>query len=51
MKYAWIESLRGQYPLDRLCAVVAVSISAFHAQRTAPESQRAAGNRTLLSLI
>lgn len=51
MKYAWIESLRGQYPLDRLCEVVEVSISGFHAQRTAPESKRAVGNRALLGLI
>ena len=51
MKYAWIETQRHQYPLERLCAAVEVSLSGFHRHRQEPESPRAVANRGLLTAI
>lgn len=51
MKYAWIDSQRSQYPLERLCEAVEVSLSGFHHHLQKPESPRAVANRDLLTAI
>jgi putative transposase len=51
VKYAWIDSQRTQYPLERLCEAVEVSVSAFHRDRQSPEAPRTFANRNLLGLI
>jgi len=51
VKYAWIDSQRRQYPLERLCEAVEVSLSGFHRYRQEPESPRTGANRDLLTAI
>jgi hypothetical protein len=51
VKYARIDLQCKQYPLERLCAAVEVSLSGFHRYRLEPESLRAVANRGLLTAI
>lgn len=51
MKYAFIDTHRTTWPIERLCTALCVSRSGYYAWRMRPESQREEANRVLLSQI
>lgn len=51
MKYAFIEQQREKHTLERLCAVLEVSTSGYHAWRKRPVSPRESDNRRLVEKI
>lgn len=48
MKYAWIDSMRGSYELERLCQALSVSTSGYHDWTHRAPSARAQANDRLL---
>jgi len=51
MKSGFVESHRGQYPVQRMCRVLEVSPSGYYAWRKTPPSERELANRDLLKEI
>jgi putative transposase len=51
VKYAWIDSERGSYPLERLCAVLDVSASGYAAWKAGGQCQNRLSDSALLALI
>lgn len=51
MKYAFIEQQREEHSVERLCAVLEVSTSGYHAWRKRPMSQRESDNQRLMEKI
>ena len=51
MRYAFIDTHRRTWPVDRLCSSLTVSRSGYYAWRTRSESPRVQANRTLLRHI
>ena len=51
MKYEFIRTHCKRFPVARLCRVLAVSRSGFHAWLTRPASERVKANRQLLIAI
>ena len=49
MKYAFIQEHHQEFRVTRLCAVLPVSRSGYHAWQGRPESRRAQQNRDLLA--
>jgi len=51
MKYAFIEAQREEHTLERLCEILEVSTSGYHAWRKRPLSQRECANQRLIEKI
>lgn len=51
MRFAFIDTARGEYPLQRLCQVLQVSVSGYHHWRRRTVSDRAQANRQLVDEI
>lgn len=51
MKYAWIDSERGSYPLERLCEVLDVSASGYADGKAGGQCQNRLSDRALVALI
>jgi transposase InsO family protein len=51
MRYRFIEDYRGQFGIQAMCRVLAVSASGYYEWRSAPESNRARENVRLLTHI
>jgi len=51
MRYTFIHAHQQEFPIRRMCQVLAVSASGYYAWRERPESARAQANRKLLAEI
>lgn len=51
MKYAWVEKMRGHYPLDAMCDALSVSASGFFSWRRGGKGTKRLTDAQLLTLI